>query len=304
VISLIIPTRNAAARTRDTVKKFLEAARTSDTLLEVIVVDDESRHDERTALREMLDGYAKTVLMQSNVGRGGAINAGALEAAGDLFLIVDCDCPPATADFFHHHLSAIGAGADVSVGALRSRGRDFWSRYQDQAVARRERQFANGMRYAFTSQNVVVKASWFKRIGGFDQSYSRYGFEDRDFFIQLADAGANIVYIPAAGVIHDDTNIRMATIAPKMREAGEFTAPPFRRKHPAAYRALGYAAIDAQLHPWLRPIGIVCGRPIVALARHLDPWLERLPFMLAKGMAKIATALAYLSGTSRKRADR
>lgn len=298
MISIIIPTHNAAARTRATAAHYLSAADMSKSIVEVVVVDDGSRVDERGALQANADPRVRFVMKETNLGRGGAINAGAHVAAGKWLLIVDCDCPPASLDFFIEHKHALQAGADISIGSLKSSGNNFWSRYQNEAVLRRQSQFAAGYFYAFTTSNVLLNAEWFKRVGGFDTAYARYGFEDRDLFIRLIEAGARIAYTPTAGVVHEDENLRLATILSKMRDAGEFTAARFQHNNPEAYRVLGYAAIDARLHPWLRPVSWVLGRLVFTIAPYLDPLLERLPFPIAKSAAKMMTAIAFLHGTA------
>jgi glycosyltransferase involved in cell wall biosynthesis len=299
LVSVVIPSRNSSARALATARRFLAAADAETLHAEVVIVDDGSRADERAALGEAGDKRVRVVLSEANRGRGAAVNLGAATASGGLLLIVDCDCPPASDDFFRAHLANIASGANASIGAL-LRGNDgFWGRYQDVAVARRERQFAAGTPFAFTSQNVLLDADWFRRIGGFDEGYSRYGFEDRDFFIRLSAAGARIAYAPGAGVVHEDENIRLASIMPKMRDAGEFTSTRFLQCHPVQYRQLGYAAIDVRARPWLLPVGAWLGRAAMSLGPRLDPWLPRLPFACAALLAKAMTALAYMHGTSR-----
>lgn len=298
LISLVIPTRNASAQTRSTIAKHIVCADGAGLSLEVVVVDDGSARSELESLQEISDPRVKVIVNDTNLGRGGAINAGVCATTGELLLIVDCDCPPANHEFLSEHMRSLDAGTNVSIGALLSRGSDFWSRYQDQAVIRRERQFAEGTMYAFTSQNVLMDSAWFHAIGGFNQSYRRYGFEDRDFFIRLAAAGAKIGYTPLAGVIHEDENIKLETIIPKMMDAGEFTALRFTCDHPEAYRKLGYAAIDARMRPWLGLLGRMFGRPTLKMSRGIDPLLNRLPFSIAKAIVKVITALAFICGTA------
>lgn len=299
LVSIVIPTHNAARRTLATANAMLSAAQETRMAVEVVIVDDGSDDANRAVLRSAANPDIRVVHAKQNRGRGAAVNLGAGEANGEFLLVVDCDCPPASSDFFHNHMAEIDAGADVSIGRLQRRANDFWGRYQDRAVLRRERQFVAGTAFAFTSQNVLLATEWFRRIGGFDEAYSRYGFEDRDFFIRLAAAGARIHYSPGAAVIHDDDNIRLGSIMPKMRDAGEFTSTYFRQCHPEEYRQLGYAALDVRSRHWLSPVGSWLGQAAMSLGPRLDPWLPRLPFPVAAMLAKGLTALAYMHGTSR-----
>jgi GT2 family glycosyltransferase len=303
MLSIIIPSHNAASRTLETARRYLQAASHVGDEVEILIVDDGSRAEERKLLLSEDNDRIRVIETQANLGRGGAVNFGAQASRGEHLLIVDCDCPPALPTFLAEHLRAMAAGADASVGHLQRRCDDFWGHYQDCAVERRERQFANGISYAFTSQNVMINAHWFGRIGGFDTAYTKYGFEDRDFFIRLASAGARIVYTPDAAVIHDDENIRLATISLKMRDAGAFSAPYFAQHHPREYVQLGYAALDARRRPWLRPVGLIVGGAAMTAAPRLDAWLLRMPFTMGRAIASAVTALAYLNGTCSQSTD-
>lgn len=298
VISILVPTRNAVARTAATCKAFLAAADATGHDVEIVVVDDESTPDAWYALQRLASDRIRVVRNPRNLGRSGTVNRAASLARGNRLLIVDCDCPPAAPDFFARHAEVLHAGADASVGRLLRRKNDFWGRYQDRAVARREAQFARGMPYAFTSQNVLIDTTWFRHIGGFDEGYAQYGFEDRDFFIRLAAAGARIAYSPEAGVIHDDEHIGLPSVARKMRDAGKFTSTYFARTHPGPYRQLGYGALDVRVRPWLWPIAKIAGPLAVWLAPAIERLLGRIPFGIARWIASATTAGSYLYGTS------
>jgi GT2 family glycosyltransferase len=304
-ISAILPTLNAADLTRRTVMRHLEGAATCDIPLEVIVVDDGSRESELEQLRALGSLGVRIIENKINRGRGGAINRGAEEALGNYLLILDCDCPPASTEFLRRHVEAIEQGADVSVGGLLGRGNDFWSRYQDLAVKRREGQFRAGNVYSFTSQNVLVAADSYRRVGGYDERYERYGFEDRDFYIRLAEAGAHLAYTPSAAVIHDDSGICMASLSRKMVEGGRHTARQFALSHPAQYAVLGYAALDVSQKPALAAIGRCISWALPWSVRLVDAAARRnvLPFRLLALIAKATVAASFVYGTAMSRLD-
>lgn len=304
-ISAILPTLNAAALTCRTVLRHLESGAASGVPFEVVVVDDGSTDAELKELREIVSADVRVLENKSNLGRGGAINRGAMIARGTHFLILDCDCPPADDAFLRHHVEAIQQGADVSVGGLLGRGSDFWSRYQDLAVKRREGQFARGNVYSFTSQNVLVDADLFRRIGGYDERYDRYGFEDRDFYIRLAEAGARIAYTSAAAVIHDDSGICMASLSRKMIEGGRYTAQLFAQKHPDQYAVLGYAPLDVSHRPLLAAIGRRIDWILPWSVKLVDAAAKRnvLPFRLLALWAKANVAASFIYGTATSRRD-
>lgn len=304
-VSAIVPTRNAAEKTQATLHRLRDSAANLDACLEIIVVDDASSHSELVSLRRITDDGAQLIEADTNLGRGAAINVGASAAAGEYLLILDCDCVPSMPDYLRHHLDAVITGADISVGPIIGRGRDFWSRYQNVASQRRARQFERGLACAFTSANILVAAKQFRRIGGFDNQYNRYGFEDRDFFMRAVKAGVRIAYTPAAAVVHDDPDICMTAISLKMIETGRHTAPHFRSVHPEAYNALGYGRIDISHRRLLsRMIGLI-GWCLPACAALVDFAIAHrlLPFRLASLLVKATTGMSFMYGTATRKRE-
>lgn len=297
IISVVIPHYNASDLLATTVERMRMAADVEHVPVELIVSDDGSSEQHRSALLRLQDTGLKIVFSERNLGRSGAVNRGVAVAASELILIVDGDCHPGSDKFFSSHLSAI-SGADVSLGGLLKFKNDFWGRYQDIADARRVRQFKAGIPFSFTTQNMMVRKKAFQSVGGFDESYQKYGFEDRDLLIRLLESGARFAYSPSSAVVHCDSRISLTSTAKKMREAGRYTAKIFRGQHPVAYQVLGYSRLDANIHPALKFIG----RPgrIVAgwLATSIDPLLNMVPFRAGFFMARAVTALAFISGTS------
>jgi GT2 family glycosyltransferase len=295
-VSAIIPSRNAAAKTQSTLQRLRDSAANLNARLEIIVVDDASRHSELESLRRIADDGAQLIEAGANLGRGAAINLGASTARGEYLLILDCDCVPSTHEYLRHHLDAATAGAAISVGPIIGRGHDFWSRYQDLATQRRTRQFERGLSCAFTSANILIAAQQFRRIGGFDAEYNRYGFEDRDFFLRASKMGAHIVYTPAAAVVHNDSDIDMRSTSLKMIETGRHTAFHFHSTHPEAYSALGYARIDISRWRLLSRMIALIGVCIPACASLVDFAIAHrlLPFRFGVLLVNATTAIWFM----------
>lgn len=294
MISAVIPHYNSSDLMTATIGKVLEAASLENIRIEIVVVDDGSSDPHRSRIGKLASQDVRIVLAERNLGRSGAINLGISESAHDLVLVLDCDCLPGSSAFFSHHLRAI-TDADVSLGGLLKLKNDFWGRYQDLAVERRIKQFNLGMPFSFTTQNVLIRKHVFQSIGGYDEAYRHYGFEDRDLLIRLQEAGARLAYSPGSPVVHCDTRISLTSVARKMREAGQHTSSIFRARHGSAYRLLGYSRLDVRNHRALR---VFSGLNVQPLARRIDPWLDRLPFALGVAMTRTVSALAYLAGTA------
>lgn len=304
MISLIIPCHNGGEQALRAVEAIGEAERPADCTLEAIVVDDASTDGSAELLRAALPPWAQVAETPNNVGRGAAINLGATIARGDQLLLLDCDCLPEASNFLIKHLEVLSALADASIGDVHGVTSGFWGRYQSAAAMRRARsgRYGDLPVETLTTANIMLHATVFNAVGGFDTAYRQYGFEDRDLLLRLRKNGAQLRHNSSAAVVHA-ASMDLPTICRKMLECGSYTAPLFRTKHPAAYRKLGYAAIDAQLHPILRIIGHILGSPVIALADKIDRHLQSAfwPYRLRAAVARAVTAIAYLEGTRRSR---
>ncbi len=299
MISIIIPSFNAAEITLGNLSILRQIA-SGRSDIEIIVVDDGSTEDNFQKIKRQEDKLLRLVRHASNRGRSAARNSGAKAAKGDFLLFIDCDCFPESEAFVDAHLRTLEKGADVSLGPVSRHGNDFWAHHQEMAAEKRRKAFFSGKPFSMTSANLFMRRSWFLEIGGFDESYRGYGFEDRDFLLRLSQAGARIAYTPEALVFHD-TELALSMLIHKMNEAGRTTAPLFRKKHPEAYRQLGYARLDTQLYPWLIPFVWL----IAPLLRRLSPFitsvLEFVPLPLASMIVRALSASAFMEGSLQSR---
>lgn len=298
-VSLLLPCFNGGREALATTLAFRDLDRPPNIGIEAIITDDASTDGSTDGLNERLPMWAKLVRAPTNLGRGGALNLAAANASGDLLLILDCDCTPIGTDFLERHLEMLAMGVDVSIGNIASHGDGFWARYQSASASRRSHAARNKAAiYAMTTANIMLRADAFHSINGFDERYKHYGFEDRDFLLRMKDAGARLVLNQNAPVRHD-ADLDMAGIARKMRVCGQFSAPIFRASHPDAYAELGYAAVDASMHPlraaMLTPLMRIASSKTAAMEKFLRT--EAIPYQLRALLARSASALSYMNGT-------
>jgi GT2 family glycosyltransferase len=299
LISLVVPCFNGGEEALATVLAAGKLPRPPGFKLEAIIVDDASTDGSTTMLAGQLPAWARLVQAPVNLGRGGAINLGASGARGTLLLVLDCDCVPSDDAFLLAHMATI-ENVDASIGDIRGHAEGFWGRYQSEAAHRRGNATADGLDgvLGLTTANIMLRATAFRAVGGFDPRYRRYGFEDRDLLLRLHTSGARLKHTPAAVVDHAD-NLDLPGICRKLRECGRYSAPLFRGDHPQLYARLGYGALDATLHPFRGSLLGLPARFVFDRSRVLERWLQhgRTPYRLRALVARLAVGLAYLAGT-------
>jgi glycosyltransferase involved in cell wall biosynthesis len=298
-VSVVIPVFRDGLRAVAAARQVRTQHLAPHVVLEIVLVDDGSDDDTPGQLASLSASEASVLRLATNQGRSAARNAGAKSATGEMLVFMDSDCQPMGADFLSAHLAALSSGAIASTGVVTGDGAGFWERYQREASWRRERQHQVGMQYAGSSQNLAVRKAAFDQVGGFDEGYRQYGFEDRDLLVRLAVLG-RIAWTRDAVVRHLDA-LSLVQVSRKMAEAGEHSSPRFAALHPDAYRALGYARLDARRRPWLRLLARPLDAILVPLSRLLDGLLAEpaLPYALKAMLVQLVTGASYLAGTSR-----
>ena len=298
-VSCVIPVYRTKDRALNAVNGLLVQAPPDCAALEILVVDDGSGDETADFIANRLPQSASMLRLPNNLGRAGSRNFGSTQASGDLLLFMDCDCTPADTGLIAAHLRRMQEGAVASTGPVVGTGQGFWHAFQVGSSTRRAALHERGVPYAGSTQNLMVRRDCFEAIGGFDEAYRAYGFEDRDLLIRLAVLGP-IAWADDAVVEHHD-DLDLATVCRKMREAGAGSSSRiFATRHADAYRALGYAAVDARLHP-ARARLAKAGAPLlpflIAVVSSVLEW-RWIPFALRSLAVRALSGASYLLGTT------
>jgi GT2 family glycosyltransferase len=254
-----------------------------DDSYEVVLVDDGSRDATPAVIRRarLHAPCAFTVVSQENRGLAGARNAGIARATGERIVFIDDDVlvlPNFVAEHLRSHAAspqAIVRGGAIEVESFDDLPPPVWS-------------IKNYSGNYFWTTNVSAPLATIRAIGGFDESFSEYGWEDIDVGLRLRARGVKAVFNPRALVYHFKPPLRASSMEAMVRQARAKarTAVALVRLHPhwRAYLATGINLPQRRLAAWRRRLGLadrLRGRLADLGERELTPREARLARSLA-----------------------
>lgn len=218
---------------------------------EVVLVDDGSSDATPSVIAEAR-GRAPCsfiVVTQANAGLARARNAGIARASGERIIFIDDDVLPLP-NFIEAHLrtgerhpNAIVRGGAIEVDDLDDLPPPIWS-------------IKNYSGNYFWTTNVSVPLGTIRAIGGFDESFSEYGWEDIDVGLRLRASGVRAFFDPNALVYHFKPRLRTASVEKMIAQASAQarTAVRLVRRHPnwRAHLATGINPLQRGFHALLR----------------------------------------------------
>lgn len=222
---------------------------------EVVLVDDGST-DETPSIIERARSRATcafTVISQSNRGLAGARNAGIAASRGERIIFIDDDVivlPNFVAEHLRSHAAhprAIVRGGAIEVDDLDVLPPPVWS-------------IKNYSGNFFWTTNVSVPLATILAIGGFNESFAEYGWEDIDVGMRLRAAGVKAVFNRRALVYHFKPRPRVDRVEAMVAQARAKarTAVALVRLHPhwRTYLATGINPVQLRLAALRRRMGI------------------------------------------------
>lgn len=242
LLSVVVPTMNKAALLAQTLSA-LEAqdpGRPGDW--EVVVVNDGSTDGTAEYLGSLdtwLRPRLQVVAPPQNVGRAAARNLGAKAAAGRFLLFMDDDivAPPGlVAAHLDILLAQPGCGTiGYAVTAPDLVDAPHFHYLDSRGAARLPMGPAPGR--FFVTQNAAVPRDAFLAVGGFDEGFAGYGFEDMEVAFRLEEAGVQFQTLvsPVPCHVHHHT---LAEYFAKKVECGQESLRRLAEKHPHRLREM------------------------------------------------------------------
>jgi len=219
---------------------------------------------------------------QPNAGLARARNAGIARAAGDRIIFIDDDVLPIPT-FVEEHLRAADRhpGFIVRGGAIEVDDPDdlpppIWS-------------IKNYSGNYFWTTNVSVPLSTIRAIGGFDESFAEYGWEDIDVGLRLRANDVRAIFHSGALVYHvkpPPTGAGIEKMVAQARAQAR-TAVRLVRRHPTwrAYLATGINPVQLRFHAALRRTNVEARLRRRLEGAALDRPLRRAQLRAARALA-------------------
>jgi len=221
---------------------------------EVVLVNDGST-DDTPAVIAAAQARATcpfTVVSRPNGGLAKASNSGLARSTGERVILIDDDVLPLP-DFVEEHLRsharsprAIVRGGAINVENFDDLPFPIWS-------------LRNYSGNYFWTTNVSVPLATLRSVGGFNEDFAEYGWEDIDVGLRLRFAGVKAVFNPRALVYHYKPRPRAADVEKMLRQARAQarTAVQLAKLHPhwRTYLATGDNPVQRMLHGWMRGTG-------------------------------------------------
>lgn len=306
--AVIIPTRGGATKLHYPLDA-LECQTEKD--FQVIVVCDGDidgtadivqRHQERGVLN------IEAIVFPENQGRSKALNAGHRAANARVLIRCDDDLEPGP-DFVAEHIRLHQGERETGVVGL------VHNMYPNNAYAKayghyrdakfREDAYATdpSSHWHYWNANVSLTTEMFNRLGGYDERYRLYGWEDVDMGYMMHQAGAKIILAPSLEAKHHIAATTTAVRATRALHSGAARSI-FVEKHGAN--------VLTQPNPqgvWGRAVKsvamIATELTIPVLGKAIDAVADRLPRKVAeKLISLLVEASAYAGITYPTRAKR
>lgn len=295
--SIVVPSRGGAARL-PALFESLRAQTMQD--VEMIVVVDGDIDDSASVVRSHQASLpVRAIVFPENRGRAAALNAGFFDATGDVLIRADDDLE-LEPDFVEHHVrlhaeaprGVIAMCTDVFPDTPYARA---YGIRADEAI--RAQAFATPPHrtWQWWSGNVSSTRDDFHAVGGYDEDFRAYGWEDIEWGYRLHLLGREILVAPGFTTLHYGP---VTTTTERVRRA--FHSGEAYRKFVSKHGPEARTSTGLDRSPWnaLVRLGsaLATERTLAVAGRTLDRTLGSLPEWPAEKLVALAVQAAADAG--------
>jgi hypothetical protein len=236
IVSVVIPAYNQ----RETLRRALLALAQQDcpaNTFEVVAADDGSTDDAGEMVSNLTVPYRLSYHWQPNRGRSAVRNFGVQHARGKLLIFMDGDMHP-TSSLVGQHLESLNRhGPGVMVkGAVRlspELNRTPFTRMYLSKFDGPEADTECPLHFSeCATGNLSLWREDFLHLGGFDERFATYGWEDLAFGYEAYRQGISLLYNPKALAYHYDYAIDLAQHCRRWLVSAQGAPQVLLRKHP------------------------------------------------------------------------
>lgn len=205
-ISVVINTKDRAESLRLCLGA-LQAQTLDPSRWEIVVIDDGSRDDSAETVAKAYSGGSRCrVIRRPHGGCSSARNAG-IDAAVARYILFLGDDVLTEPDLLAEHLAAHGRWPRAAIVGPYEWEREVPSvvfrEFVDTCRFRKIKDPRNATWRFFYTGNASVERAALQEVGGFDENFFRYAWEDMDLGVRLEKAGLKIIYDPRARAEHN-----------------------------------------------------------------------------------------------------
>ncbi len=289
-LTVIIPTRNRAAKLAATLKCLCQQTLGVQSF-EVVVVDNgSSDHTEEVLLQFEKRFSAWRVVRESTPGAATARNRGVEVSSGKILLFLDDDIL-ADSRLLEEHLKSHHSFLHSCVlGSIRFPWSNSNHKHSfleqcliDHPELLQSFDFPDPENVPFLhfyTANLSLSGSLFKKVGGFDEAFTSCGFEDIDFGYRLNLLGQRLVFNPRASALHDPP-LTFPEFAQRRRQAG-FALGYFLEKYPELFPVFFPSS-----RKYRRYVKLLLGRACGLLRSPLNELSCKPSHTMSKGLSRL-----------------
>lgn len=222
--SIVVPSRGGRTR----LPVLIGALSSQSTVdFEVIVVVDGDTDNTQSYLEEarrQVPFLLRTVMFADNRGRSAALNAGFGEASGQILIRCDDDLEPGP-HFVAGHIKRHGGSPMGVVGLTTNRFPDttYARIYGNKTDVQHRRDALDSppdLHWRHWAANVSVTRKIYDAVGGYDERYRAYGWEDVDYGYRVRQAGFPVLIAPELTAVHHAASTTTAIRASRALHSG------------------------------------------------------------------------------------